>query len=101
VLARSFDRTAAIDLIHAGVDYQIRETFESALLLGDQALLKLGDEQATADEVVAEVRRRDAERLDLELCGGIYAGRSLIHGNVPLSSRGAEPQSSPVTEEKT
>jgi glutathione-regulated potassium-efflux system protein KefB len=92
ILTRAFDRTVAIELIHAGVDYQIRETFESALLMAEQALLKLGDEPATAQEVIAEVRRRDAERLDLELCGGIYAGRSLIHGNVPRSVRGAEEQ---------
>ena len=92
ILSRAFDRTVAIELIHAGVDYQIRETFESALLLSEQALLKLGDEPETAQEVIAEVRRRDAERLDLELCGGIYAGRSLIHGNVPRSVRGAEEQ---------
>ena len=90
ILTRAFDRTIAIELIHAGVDYQIRETFESALLMAEQALLKLGDEPDTAQEVIAEVRRRDAERLDLELCGGIYAGRSLIHGNVPRSVRGTE-----------
>jgi glutathione-regulated potassium-efflux system protein KefB len=92
ILTRAFDRTVAIELIHAGVDYQIRETFESALVMAEQALLKLGDEAETAQEVIAEVRRRDAERLDLELCGGIYAGRSLIHGNVPRSARGAEEQ---------
>jgi glutathione-regulated potassium-efflux system protein KefB len=92
ILTRAFDRTAAIELIHAGVDYQIRETFESALLLSEQALLKLGDEPETVEEVITEVRRRDAERLDLELCGGIYAGRSLIHGNVPRSVRGTEEQ---------
>jgi glutathione-regulated potassium-efflux system protein KefB len=92
ILTRAFDRTVAIELIHAGVDYQIRETFESALLMAEQALLKLGDEPDMAQEVIAEVRRRDAERLDLELCGGIYAGRSLIHGNVPRSVRSAEEQ---------
>ena len=92
ILTRAFDRTVAIELIHAGVDYQIRETFESALLMAEQALLRLGDEPGTAQEVIAEVRRRDAERLDLELCGGIYAGRSLIHGNVPRSVRGAQEQ---------
>jgi glutathione-regulated potassium-efflux system protein KefB len=92
ILARAFDRTAAIELIHAGVDYQVRETFESALLLSEQALLRLGDEPETVEEVIAEVRRRDAERLDLEMCGGIYAGRSLIHGNVPRSVRGTEEQ---------
>ena len=35
VLARSIDREHAIELVHAGVDYQVRETFESALKLSD------------------------------------------------------------------
>lgn len=90
ILARAFDRTASIELIHAGVDYQIRETFESAIAMAEQALVMLGDEKEAAEGVVAEVRRRDAERLDLEVCGGIYAGRSLIHGNVPRASRAAD-----------
>ncbi len=30
---------------------------------------------------MAEVRRRDAERLELETVGGIYAGLDLIRGN--------------------
>ena len=42
VLARAYDRGAAIGLINAGVDYQIRETFESALLFGGATLEKLG-----------------------------------------------------------
>ncbi len=92
ILARVFDRTAAIEMVNAGVDYQIRETLESAFLLGEQALVMLGDEPDAARDVMAEVRRRDAERFDLELCGGIYAGRSLIHGNVPLAARRGEEQ---------
>ncbi|WP_022710486.1 cation:proton antiporter, partial [Pseudochrobactrum sp. AO18b] len=43
VLARSIDREHAIELVHAGVDYQMRETFESALTLGGRALVMLGD----------------------------------------------------------
>ncbi|MCJ2127648.1 monovalent cation:proton antiporter-2 (CPA2) family protein [Methylobacterium sp. E-045] len=81
VLARARDREHAIELIHAGVAYQLRETFESALAFGEQALLAIGDEPGAASAVMAEVRRRDAERLDMETVGGIYAGRDLIRGN--------------------
>ena len=42
VLARSFDREHAIELINAGVDYQVRETFESALKFGQAVLEELG-----------------------------------------------------------
>jgi CPA2 family monovalent cation:H+ antiporter-2/glutathione-regulated potassium-efflux system protein KefB len=81
VLARARDREHAIELIHAGVAYQLRETLESALAFGEQALLAIGDEPDSASAVMAEVRRRDAERLDMETVGGIYAGRDLIRGN--------------------
>src|SRR5690606_9832209 len=50
VMARAFDRGHSMRLIQAGVDYQIRETFESALKLGERALVELGmDEVAAAD----------------------------------------------------
>ncbi len=78
VLARALDRFHAIDLINAGVDFQIRDTFESALILGERALVAMGDDEDDARDVTADVRRRDAERLALEIAGGMYAGRSMI-----------------------
>ena len=81
VLARARDREHAVELIQAGVAYQIRETVESALAFGEQALLTIGDEPEAVSEVMAEVRRRDTERLALQTVGGIYAGRELIRGN--------------------
>ncbi len=90
VFARSFDRTTSIELMRAGVDYQIRETFESALAMAEEALVKLGDEQEEAADVITEFRRRDAERFDLELSGGLYAGRALLMGNIPISQRRGE-----------
>ncbi|UFS63983.1 monovalent cation:proton antiporter-2 (CPA2) family protein [Paracoccus denitrificans] len=83
VLARSIDREHAIELVHAGVDYQVRETFESALKLSERALVVLGDDPDAATELMADIRRRDAERFEIETVGGIYAGRGLIHGNAP------------------
>ncbi|GLU29177.1 monovalent cation:proton antiporter-2 (CPA2) family protein [Brucella sp. NBRC 12950] len=82
VLARSVDREHAIELLHAGVNYQVRETLESALLLGERVLVVLGDEPEMAMELMADIRKRDTERLEIEMVGGIYAGRDLIHGNV-------------------
>ncbi len=90
VFARSFDRTTSIELMRAGVGYQIRETFESALAMAEEALVKLGDEQEEAADVITEFRRRDAERFDLELSGGLYAGRALLMGNIPISQRRSE-----------
>jgi len=82
VLVRAFDREHAVELVKADADYQIRETFESAMLFGRHAVLALGATPTEADQVIDEVRRRDTERLALESAGGKFAGRALILGNV-------------------
>lgn len=82
VLVRSFDRQHARQLVAAGVSYQIRETFESALRFGEAALLELGESKDDAAEIVADVRRRDAERFELEIAGGRDAGKTLLRGNM-------------------
>jgi glutathione-regulated potassium-efflux system protein KefB len=83
LLVRSYDREHALKLVAAGVDVQIRETFESALLFGETALRELGVSQDEAAETAADIRRRDAERFALETTGGLLAGRDLLHGNAP------------------
>ncbi|TCQ03762.1 TrkA family protein [Rhizobium sp. PP-F2F-G36] len=93
VLTRSFDREHAIELIHAGVEYQIRETFESALALGRKALELMDVDEDERGRVMEEVRRRDSERFALETTYGIYAGRDLIHGNTPRRDAPADPSS--------
>lgn len=87
VLARSLDREHAIELINAGVEYQIRETFESALALGEKALEMLDVDEEERERVMEDVRRRDSDRLTIELTEGIYAGRDLIHGNAPIKDK--------------
>ncbi|ULQ46071.1 monovalent cation:proton antiporter-2 (CPA2) family protein [Flagellatimonas centrodinii] len=84
VLVRAFDRQHALTLIQAGVDFQIRETLGSAMTLGEATLKAVGVPAAEAAEIVDDVRRRDAERLTLEVAGGIGAGRDLLHGNAPV-----------------
>jgi glutathione-regulated potassium-efflux system protein KefB len=69
VLARAYDRQHAIDLIKLGVDYQLRETFESALAFSGAALKHLGIPDEEVAEVADSVRRRDAERLQLQMSG--------------------------------
>ena len=82
VFARAFDRGHSIRLIEAGVDYQIRETFESALKFGEAVLIELGSDEERARDAIEDVRRRDAARLDLQLTGGLTAGRQLMRGNM-------------------
>jgi glutathione-regulated potassium-efflux system protein KefB len=80
---RAWDRGHAIHLIHRNVDFQIRDTFESALVLGGAALEGMGVPEDEVAEIISEVRRRDTERLDLQVAGGIYAGQDLMLGNAP------------------
>ncbi|AVD90393.1 monovalent cation:proton antiporter-2 (CPA2) family protein [Pseudomonas sp. SWI44] len=82
VLVRAFDREHALELVKHDADYIVRETFESALLLGHQAVLTLGASAHEADAVTDEVRTRDAERFALETSGGLFAGRALVLGNI-------------------
>ncbi|MET0288839.1 MAG: monovalent cation:proton antiporter-2 (CPA2) family protein [Pseudoxanthomonas sp.] len=82
VLARSFDREHSLELVQAGVDFQVRETFESAVRFGQAALVELGVDEEEARTVAAEVRRLDAERFDLEVAAGnSRAGIPLLIGN--------------------
>jgi len=94
VLARAYDRGTTIALIKAGVEYQIRETFESALSFGGEALQTLGVEAEEAAEVLADVRRRDAQRLELQVAGDFFAGRGLMKGNAPIPAPLAPPRRS-------
>jgi glutathione-regulated potassium-efflux system protein KefB len=82
VFARAFDRGHALRLISAGADYQIRETMESALVFSSAVLRDLGVGDEEIAEAIGEVRERDAQRLELQLAGGIEAGKSLIRGNM-------------------
>jgi len=78
-------------LVKAGVDYQIREVFESSLSFSAAVLRDLGFSDVDIEEAIEDVRDRDAERFELQLAGGIEAGRALMRGNVPT------PQPTPFT----
>ena len=65
------------------MDFHTRETLESAFLFGRNALEFLGLCSAEAEEVVADIRRRDAERLCLEQPSGLYAGFDPVLSNAP------------------
>jgi glutathione-regulated potassium-efflux system protein KefB len=85
VFARSFDRRHSIQLIKAGVENPIRETYESALTMGTTLLRAFGVEDERIEETIADVRLRDADRFALQLAGDIYAGRDLMVGNAGMA----------------
>lgn len=89
LLVRAYDREHMLEIGKLNVDFQIRETFESAMAFGRQGVLALGASDTEADEVIDELRRRDAERLVLEMAGGIFAGRALVQVNTEAHGKNA------------
>ncbi|MGN6549214.1 MAG: monovalent cation:proton antiporter-2 (CPA2) family protein [Pararhizobium sp.] len=78
IFARSYDRVHTLALRERGVDYELRETFESGLLFGRRTLEGLGLDEATAFAIGEDIRRRDEERLTLQAIEGIYAGANML-----------------------
>jgi glutathione-regulated potassium-efflux system protein KefB len=93
---RAYDRRHSLQLLAKGVEFELRETYESALKFGRNTLEAIGVDAERAGEVEAFVRRRDLDRLALQQVEGISAGLDLLHTNMvqePLSkpSRPAKP----------
>jgi glutathione-regulated potassium-efflux system protein KefB len=78
---RAYDRIHAIDLYQAKADYLMRETFESALAFGRDALETLGRSPEQASSIACDVRKRDQKRLDLQRQEGVMGGLHLLHRN--------------------
>lgn len=79
LFVRSYDRRHSLELIARGVDFELRETFESALTFGRNVLLGLGLDAERADAVEGDIRDRDRARLALQQAEGITAGRDMLH----------------------
>jgi glutathione-regulated potassium-efflux system protein KefB len=78
--ARAYDRIHAVELMNREVDFQLRETFESALVFSRAMLEELGVAPAEAASLVDDVRKRDVARLVLQQAGGTLGGADLLRG---------------------
>jgi CPA2 family monovalent cation:H+ antiporter-2 len=97
---RTWDRSHALAVLRKGVDFQMRETLESALAFGAEALRAIGFEADEAADVVAEIRRRDAERLQFQLTGTpAAAAPGATVTPEPLSPPARRPEGPPRREE--
>jgi glutathione-regulated potassium-efflux system protein KefB len=92
VMARAYDRGAALALIEKGVDYQIRETMESAFVFGSEALRRLGVDEEDVVSIIDDVRSRDIRRFEMQMTDGIYAGREYFRNNQPVPQPLTVPQ---------
>lgn len=70
VLCRSYDRKNTIELINEGADFEIRETFESALKFSDKTLELLNVDEFERENIMSKIRHLDQERLNEELLNG-------------------------------
>ncbi|MEN6544200.1 monovalent cation:proton antiporter-2 (CPA2) family protein [Parvibaculum sp.] len=76
---RAYDRRHALDLLRRNVDFHIRELYGSAVTFGGACLEALGASREEVAAVEADMRRRDTERLALQLAEGELAGKNLMH----------------------
>ncbi|MGA0532327.1 monovalent cation:proton antiporter-2 (CPA2) family protein [Hansschlegelia sp. KR7-227] len=95
LVVKAYDRGHALELMSEGVEQIVRETFESALLVGRLALEAVGVDPERAAEIEQDVRRRDAQKLEIQKVEGIYAGRDLTYTNRPAPAPTPEPLSEP------
>ncbi|UVC09688.1 cation:proton antiporter [Rhizobium sp. TH2] len=79
IYARSYDRVHTLALRQRGVEFEIRETIESALLFGRKTLEGLGMDEQDSLAISDDIRKRDETRLQLQAVEGIGAGRELIY----------------------
>jgi CPA2 family monovalent cation:H+ antiporter-2 len=90
VFARSWDRGHTLELLGKGVDYELRETFESAIAFGGETLRALGLAAEEVADVVAQVRRRDSDRLAQQLVGQTIDGQVQPEPLIVPARRGEE-----------
>ncbi len=79
LFVRSYDRIHSIALRNRNVDYELRETLESGLLFGRRTLEALGVSEVDAYEIGEDIRRRDEQRLVLQVSKGLEAGRDMLY----------------------
>ena len=90
---RSFDRRHTLQLIAKGVDFELRETYESALVFGRSTLEALGIDSERAAATEQFVRSRDLDLLALQQAEGLSAGADLLRTRMvhePLRTRARE-----------
>ena len=92
---RAYDRLHAVELMNRDVDFQIRETAESALAFGRAALEGLGLSAEAAAARAEDVRKRDIARLVLQQAGALPEGATWL-GGVEAGEVRPEPLTQPV-----
>ncbi|APG63778.1 sodium:proton exchanger [Sphingorhabdus lutea] len=70
IFVRSFDRRQTLELMPDKDIISVREILESAIILGDKAMQKMGISANARKQIVAEYRLRDGQRLKEQFASG-------------------------------
>lgn len=87
IFCRAADRAHTLALSAEGVDYAIRETFESGIAFGRAALEHVGLAPERIAAIEDDVRARDLERLGKEAAGDDKAALEVLHRRTPPPER--------------
>jgi glutathione-regulated potassium-efflux system protein KefB len=79
---RSYDRQHTLKLRAQGVDFEMRETFESAFAFGMKSLEELGYDAERIAEISEDLRAREANRLAIQMAGGRISYTDAITGKL-------------------
>jgi monovalent cation:proton antiporter-2 (CPA2) family protein len=109
IFARSYDRGHTLQLLARGVDYELRETFESAMKFGRRTLEAIGLDADRAQIVEDFIRTRDRDRVAIQQAEGIYAGVDLLRQRPVMApftepvreGRGLNEEADEIIEEQT
>ena len=96
IYVRAYDRAHTLKLMENEVDFEIREMFESALVMGRGILDGMDVPPERADLVIEDVRRRDMTRLQLQQSKGMFAAADIAYNKTIMP----EPLTEPQTEAK-
>ncbi|WP_066555386.1 cation:proton antiporter [Croceicoccus bisphenolivorans] len=70
IFVRAFDRRGVVRLSGTPADFVVREVFESAIVMGRNALERLGESLEAIDEAEHAYRERDCERMERQIDTG-------------------------------
>jgi len=87
IMSRAYDRGHAIELVKAGADYQLRETLESAIIFGGEAIRELGASDDEVASALERVREFDSRRFELQVLNGSASGQQLLINNADEQAR--------------
>ena len=76
--SRIYAYTHTLQVLAKNIDYEMRETFELALVFGQKTVEALGLDTERAAAVQEFVRTRDLDRLALQQAEGLAAGVDLL-----------------------